>query len=91
VIHTLLFHIDCTPFSSVFNPTNNGIHVYDAFSNTLFIIESFSNKVANKISEENFPRDIPSSPSINEMYVTKFSSNKISIIATSIPIQQHQK
>jgi DNA-binding beta-propeller fold protein YncE len=61
------------------------------FSNTLFIIESFSNKVANKISEENFPHDIALSPSINEMYVTKFSSNKISTIATSIPIQQHQK
>ena len=91
MIHTLLFHIDCTLFSSVFNPTNNGIHVYDAFSNTLFIIESFYNKVANKISEENFPHDIALSPSINEMYVTKFSSNKISTIATSIPIQQHQK
>jgi DNA-binding beta-propeller fold protein YncE len=35
MVHTLLFHIDCTPFTSVFNPTSNGIHVSDAFSNTI--------------------------------------------------------
>jgi DNA-binding beta-propeller fold protein YncE len=69
VIHTLRFHIDCTPFSSVFNPSNNGIHVSDAFSNSVFIIGSFYNKVANKISEENFRCDIALRPSINEMYV----------------------
>jgi YVTN family beta-propeller protein len=89
VIHTLLFHNDCTPFTSVFNPTNNGIHVSDAFSNTIFIIDSFSNKVVATMHKGNLPRSIALNPTNNDMYVTNFGVNKIPVMtATSVPIQQ---
>jgi hypothetical protein len=52
VIHTLRFHIDCAPFTSVFNPTsnnNNNMHLSDAFPNTVFIVAGLGNKVVNTI------------------------------------------
>jgi YVTN family beta-propeller protein len=90
VIHTLIFHIDCTPFSSAFNPSNNGIHVSDAFSNSVFIIDSFSNKVIVTIGTGNLPHSIALNPTNYDMYVTNFGVNKIPVMAaTSAPIQQN--
>jgi DNA-binding beta-propeller fold protein YncE len=53
-VHTLIFYIDCAPFTSVFNPISNNnnnilMHLSDAFPNTVFIVAGLGNKVVNTI------------------------------------------
>lgn len=73
-VHTLLFYIDCSPFTSVFNPisnnnNNNIMHLSDALRNTIFIVDGLRNKVVNTISW-NFSHGIGFDRSNNYTYVT---------------------
>jgi DNA-binding beta-propeller fold protein YncE len=76
MVHTLIFYIDCAPFTSVFNPISNNnnniiMHLSDAFPNTIFIVDALRNKVVNTINLGNFSHGIGFDRSNNYTYVTK--------------------
>ena len=75
MVHTLIFYIDCAPFTSIFNPTSNNnnknnMHLSDAFPNTVFIVDGLRNKVVNTIILGNFSHGIGFDRSNNYTYVT---------------------